>query len=101
MSEEFDHFLGFGIVITKQYLKRSPYLEEYLKEKFFKKSNLVELEDGTIFLGTVLNVKEDTFLEDMQKAEKDLPQLYDNIFCEDLPNKFKGKMIAEQGWMWK
>ena len=33
MSEEFDHFLGFGIIITKQYLKRSPYLEEYLKEK--------------------------------------------------------------------
>jgi len=37
----------------------------------------------------------------MQKAEKDLPQLYDKIFCEDLPKKFKGKMIAEQGWMWK
>jgi hypothetical protein len=101
MSEEFNHFLGLGIILKDTGLKQSPYRREVLKEKFFKNNILIELENGDFFLGTLLDREDDEFLDKMRKAEKDLPQLYQEVFKEELPKNSKVHMVSKQGYVWR
>lgn len=100
-------FLGYGIIVSRQELKmRSPYREAYLFEHFEKKQNIVYMERAyemsKVFIGFILNPKSETMVEEMRKAEKEFPNLYEKIFSAPMsPHVIKPKMYSKSGDIWE
>ena len=103
---EYKSFLGYGIVIPRKELKfRSPYRKDYLCEKFEKSRNLIYMERGyemsDVFIGFLLDKKNESMTEDLRQAEKNFPQLYERVFSASMnPRTVHPKVWAKSGDVW-
>lgn len=100
-------FLGYGIVIKRSELKlRSPYRTPYLHENFERKHNLIYMEQGyemsDVFIGFMLDSKDDGMVNKLREAEKNFPALYEKIFSAPMnPNVIKPTLLTKGGDIWK
>lgn len=103
---KFSHFLGYGVIISEKELKKSPYFQDYLEEKFYHKNNIIVLDynhynTDDVFVGFKLDVLDENFQKKSKSAEKGLNQLYQDIMKADIPARYTPKMYAKYGYIWE
>ena len=103
---KFSHFLGYGVIVPEKELKKSPYFQDVLENKFYYSNNIIQLDynhydNDEVFIGFKLDVLDEHFQEKSKRAEKDLNQLYQDIMKTDIPAKYEPKMYAKYGYIWE
>lgn len=103
---KFKHFLGYGLIIQEKELKNSPYRADFLEKKFQRQNQIIQLDlycnSPQVFIGFLLDKDDDNFIFKMKEAEKNINQLYFDIFKIDIPlRKYKPKMYAKYGNVWE
>lgn len=100
----YKHFLGYGVIVPTVMLKKSPYSVDKIEHDF--RENVIQLDynhspAGDMFVGYLLDTKDEDFLEKMKCAEKDINSLFYEIFKIDIPAQYKPKMHAKHGDIWE
>ena len=98
------HFLGYGVIVPDKELKKSPYFQDTLEQKFYHNNNIIQIDDTSydeVFIGFKLDVLDEHFQEKSKRAERELGQLYHDIFKTDLPANYKPTMHASHGYVWE
>lgn len=103
---KFSHFLGYGVIVPEKELKKSPYFQDVLEDKFYHKNNIIQLDynhygKDEVFIGFKLDVLSEHFQEEARSAENGLNQLYHDILKEDIPARYMPKMYAKYGFVWE
>ena len=103
---KFSHFLGYGVIVPEKELKKSPYFQDVLENKFYHSNNIIQLDynhydNDEVFIGFKLDVLDEHFQERSKSAEKGLNQLYQDIMKVDIPAKYEPKMYAKYGYIWE
>lgn len=100
----YKHFLGYGVIVPDKELKKSPYFQETLEQKFYHNNNIIQIVDTSydnVLIGFKLDVLNEHFQEKSKSAEKEFGQLYHDIFKTDLPANYKPTMYAKYGYIWE
>lgn len=100
----YSHFLGYGVIVPDKELKKSPYFQETLEQKFYHNNNIIQIVDASydnVLIGFKLDVLDEHFQEKSKSAEKEFGQLYHDIFKTDLPANYKPTMHAKYGYIWE
>lgn len=98
----FKHFLGYGVIVPTEKVKSSPFdLTKWKEENCLIKTLNEDTNEEGYFVGYALSIFDEEFLVYMRYSEKHFPQLWKEIFKEEVPEKYKPTMIATKGDIWK